>query len=103
MQPLGPPSDETRQDWQAAGKATALGCSVAVSLLLCIIAGVLLDRWLGTRPIFVLVGVVLGLVLSGYSLYELATVTAPKRKVSATRPRGTASTDAAGDEWGDVG
>ncbi len=60
------------RDWQAIGEALTLGFSVVSSLVLCIGGGVLLDRWLGTAPIFVLIGVVLGLVTAGYSLYQLA-------------------------------
>jgi ATP synthase protein I len=88
MQPFGPPSEEARKDWQAVGRASGLGCSVVVSLLLCIGAGILLDRWLGTEPIFVLVGVVLGLVMAGYSLYELATLDVPKRARKRKRASG---------------
>jgi ATP synthase protein I len=79
MHPLGPPSEESRKDWQAVGAATGLGCSVVVSLLLCIGGGILLDRWLGTTPIFVLIGVAVGLFASGYSLYELTKIGVPKR------------------------
>jgi ATP synthase protein I len=43
-----------------------------VSLLLCIGGGILLDRWLGTSPLLTLIGVGLGLITAGYSLYELA-------------------------------
>ncbi len=60
------------RDWQAIGEALTLGFSVVSSLVLCIGGGVLLDRWLGTAPVFVLVGVALGLITAGYSLYKLA-------------------------------
>jgi ATP synthase protein I len=70
---------ENKRDWQAVGVASGLGCTVVVSLLLCIGGGVLLDRWLGTSPIFVLVGVALGLAAAGYSLYELAVLGMPDR------------------------
>jgi F0F1-type ATP synthase assembly protein I len=74
--PLG---DTNQRDLQAVGAATGLGCTVVVSLLLCIVGGVLLDSWLGTAPIFVLIGVALGLAAAGYALYELAVLGQPDR------------------------
>src|SRR5690606_40958900 len=63
-------SSHSQRDWQAIGAASGIGCSVVVSLLLCIGGGVLLDRWLGTSPVMVLIGMVAGLIAAGYSLYE---------------------------------
>lgn len=80
--PLG---SHSQRDWQMIGAASGIGCSVAVSLLLCIGAGVLIDRWLGTEPIGVLIGVALGLVAAGYSLYELAVLGRPDRGVVRLR------------------
>ena len=74
--PLG---TESQRDLQAIGAATGLGCTIVVSLLLCIGGGILLDNWLDTSPIFVLIGVALGLAASGYSLYELAVLDQPDR------------------------
>ncbi|MDW8058506.1 MAG: AtpZ/AtpI family protein [Thermomicrobium sp.] len=71
-----PPST---RDWQSIGVALSLGLSVVSSLVLCIGGGVLLDRWLGTAPIFSLLGVVLGLGTAGYSLYQLAVVAGNRR------------------------
>lgn len=78
-------SPRDRQDWRAIGAASGLGCSIVASLLLCIVGGILLDRWLGTSPVLTLVGVVFGLVVSGYLLYKLAVMNPPRRP--ATRPR----------------
>lgn len=78
-------SPQERQDWRAIGAASGLGCSIVASLLLCIGGGILLDRWLGTSPVLTLVGVVFGLVVSGYLLYQLATMNPPRR--AAIRPR----------------
>lgn len=61
-------------NWQAIGTALGLGFTVVSSLLLCIGGGVVLDRWLGTVPIFTLVGIALGLATAGYALCELAKV-----------------------------
>lgn len=72
---------ETQRDWQQIGAASGIGCSVAVSLLLFIGGGVLVDRWLGTEPIGTLIGVALGLIAAGYSLYELAVMGRPDRGI----------------------
>jgi hypothetical protein len=52
-----------------------------VSLLLCIGGGIFLDRWLDTSPIFTLIGMVLGLITAGYTLYELAVLGSPTQGV----------------------
>lgn len=82
--PLG---EETKRDWQTVGVASSLGCTVVVSLLLCIGGGILLDEWLGTAPIFILIGVVLGLIAAGYSLYELVVLSQPDRGLIKIRRR----------------
>jgi F0F1-type ATP synthase assembly protein I len=45
-----------------------LGLSVVIGVG----AGVLLDNWLGTRPIFILVGMVVGIAAAMYSIWEVA-------------------------------
>jgi hypothetical protein len=52
-----------------------------VSLLLCIGGGILLDRWLDTSPLLTLIGVGLGLITAGYTLYELAVLGSPEHGV----------------------
>lgn len=66
------PNPEQRDDIRAVGTAAGLGCSIVVSIVLSIGGGVLFDRWRGTAPWGILVGVAIGLVLAGYQLYELA-------------------------------
>ena len=78
-------SPRGQQDWRAIGAASGLGCSIVASLLLCIGGGIFLDRWLGTSPILTLLGVVLGLVLSGYLLYQLAVMNLPAKKSVRSR------------------
>jgi ATP synthase protein I len=84
-----------QQDWRAIGAASGIGCSVVASLLLCIGGGILLDKWLGTLPIFTLVGVALGLAVSGYLLYQLAVMNLPNKK--SVRFRGSRLDDQAPD------
>ncbi len=70
----------SQRDLRAIGMASGLGCSVVVSLMLCIVGGLLLDRWAGTKPIFTLVGVALGLATAGYLLWQLATLDLPRKR-----------------------
>lgn len=80
--PLG-----NQRDWRAIGTASGIGCSIVASLLMCIGGGALLDRWLGTMPLFTLVGVVLGMASAGYLLYQLAMTVRPvKRPVGQQEP-----------------
>lgn len=58
----------------AAGVAAGLGCSLVVSLIVTIGGGLLLDRAVGTEPVFTLIGVALGLLAAGYQLWELTRV-----------------------------
>lgn len=78
-------SPRGQQDWRAIGAASGLGCSIVASLLLCVGAGIVLDRWLGTSPILTLIGVVLGLAVSGYLLYQLAVMNLPSKKTVRSR------------------
>jgi ATP synthase protein I len=63
-----------QQDMRAIGVATGLGCSIVAALVLCIGGGVWLDSQFGTSPVLTLLGVVLGLVVAGYQLWELTKV-----------------------------
>jgi ATP synthase protein I len=83
--PQGP---DSQRDWQMVGLASGLGCSVVASLLVCIGAGILIDRWLGTDPFGVLIGMVLGLVAAGYSFYELIAVSNRRRTTPNKRRAG---------------
>ena len=75
-----PSSDEERRQLGAAGTALGLGCSIVTSIILWVVGGILLDKWLDTAPIFTLIGIALGLVTAGYQLYELAQVGQKERK-----------------------
>jgi ATP synthase protein I len=61
-----------RQQLKAVGLAAGLGCAVVASLIICVLGGVLLDRWLETTPLFTLVGVLIGILAAGSQLYRLA-------------------------------
>lgn len=64
------------KDYSAIG----LGWSIGVSLVVFILGGVFLDRWLGTTPWLTLIGVALGLIAAGYLLYELTLINRPDRR-----------------------
>ncbi len=61
-----------RSTLRALALATQLGTAVAASLGLAMGGGYLLDRWLGTRPVFLLIGIVVGLLASAYTVMDLA-------------------------------
>ena len=75
-----PPSPVENDDVRAAGVAAGLGCSIVVSIIFCIVGGILLDEWLDTSPLLTLIGVALGLFVAGYQLYELAMLGQKDRK-----------------------
>jgi F0F1-type ATP synthase assembly protein I len=49
-----------------------LGFRLGLSVVIGVGAGVLLDNWLGTKPIFTLLGVVVGIGAAMYSIWEVA-------------------------------
>jgi ATP synthase protein I len=54
------------------GIAFDLGVRLGVSVLLGLGGGLLLDSWLGTSPIFTLVGMVLGIGAAMYTIWDVA-------------------------------
>ncbi len=56
---------------RAMAVAAQIGTSVAASVAIGIGGGYLLDRWLNTRPVFTLLGIVVGITAAGYTIYEL--------------------------------
>jgi ATP synthase protein I len=68
----GAPVDEpTQRALRALGLVSGLGFAIAVPLVLLAAGGVWLDGRLGTSPLFLLVGIVLGLVSAGGLIAEL--------------------------------
>lgn len=60
--------------------ASQLGFGIAGPLIVFIAGGVFLDKKIGTSPLFLLVGVVFGLIGAGYAMYDLV------RKLPTNRP-----------------
>ena len=65
------PSEVQRrpQNW---GLLLDLGFRLGLSVVIGVVGGVLLDNWLGTRPIFTLLGVVVGIGAAMYSIWDVA-------------------------------
>lgn len=66
-----PESPIDRKELGTIGVASGLGCSIVASLVVFLVGGIFLDRFLGTAPVFLLIGVGIGLIAAGYQLYEL--------------------------------
>jgi F0F1-type ATP synthase assembly protein I len=56
---------------RALGMVSGIGFSIALCIGGGVWLGLFLDNRLGTSPIFLLVGIVVGLALAGYTLYRL--------------------------------
>ena len=61
-----------RARWISAAQFTGLGWYMAVAIVLPTLAGVWLDDRVGTAPLFLLVGVLLGVILAFYGTYRMA-------------------------------
>jgi F0F1-type ATP synthase assembly protein I len=57
--------------WATALKLTGLGWYVAACIVIGVAGGVLLDRWLGTLPIFTLVGTIGGSVIAFWGVFRM--------------------------------
>ena len=64
-----PSQDQRPQNW---GLLIDLGFRLGLSVVIGVVGGVLLDNWLGTRPIFTLLGVVVGIGAAMYSIWDVA-------------------------------
>jgi ATP synthase protein I len=54
------------------GLVLDLGFRLGLSVVIGVVAGILLDNWLGTKPIFTLLGVVVGVGAAMYSIWDVA-------------------------------
>ena len=57
--------------WEAALRFIGVGWFIAISILLGVLGGLWLDAKLGTAPIMVIVGLILGLVVAFYGVYRM--------------------------------
>jgi len=57
--------------WAAALRFIGVGWFIGISILLGILGGLWLDRKFDTKPLFVIVGLILGLVVAFYGVYQM--------------------------------
>ncbi len=57
--------------WVAALRLTGVGFFIGGSIVLGTVGGFWLDTRLGTKPIFILGGLLLGLVIAGLGVYQM--------------------------------
>jgi len=57
--------------WVAALRLTGVGFFIGGCILLGIVAGLWIDTRLSTKPVFILVGLVLGIVVAAYGVYRM--------------------------------
>lgn len=78
---------EGRSTWRAVALASQIGCSIAIPLILFIAGGIWLDARVGVQPLFLVVGVLVGLASGFLAMYELLTF---KRGSDSKGPDGSA-------------
>jgi ATP synthase protein I len=57
--------------WVAALRLTGIGFYIAASILIGILAGLWLDGKLDTKPLFIILGLVLGLGVAVFGVYQM--------------------------------
>ena len=55
----------------AALRLIGVGWFIGISILLGVVAGLWLDNKYDTKPLFVIIGLVLGLIVAGYGVYRM--------------------------------
>ncbi|MCA1669706.1 MAG: AtpZ/AtpI family protein [Thermomicrobia bacterium] len=70
--------------------ATQIGFGVAVPLLIFVGGGAFLDKKTGHSPLFLLIGLVIGLIGAGYELFDLVRKLPAGRQPPPKRPNGPA-------------
>ena len=70
--------------WQAALRFIGVGWYVGLSILGGVLAGLWLDSKLNTRPLFVIIGLILGIVVALYGVYKMLSLLAEKKKNGET-------------------
>jgi len=57
--------------WVVAMRLVGVGWFVGISILLGVLGGLWLDNKFGIKPVFVIVGLILGLIVAGYGVYQM--------------------------------
>lgn len=63
--------DTNMNRWVAALRMTGVGFFVGACILLGVIAGIWLDSKLNTGSVFVIIGLVLGIIVAFYGVYQM--------------------------------
>jgi ATP synthase protein I len=59
------------QKWQASFRIIGFGWFIALAILLGVMVGIWLDNKLGTRPLFIIIGLFLGLAVAIYGAVKM--------------------------------
>lgn len=57
--------------WEAAFRLVGMGWYVGICIVLGVLGGLWLDNKFNTRPILVIVGLILGIVIAFYGVYRM--------------------------------
>jgi ATP synthase protein I len=81
------------KDWALLAQALQMGWIVVISLLIPLFAGIWLDKRLGTTPLFILLGMILGLLAA-----TVGVVRVTLRTFAAIEKRHSSSDDTSPEE-----
>ena len=56
--------------WKALGELSSIGLTLVISTVLGLVGGYYVDRWLGTTPWLLLIGLVLGIAAGFVNLFR---------------------------------
>jgi F0F1-type ATP synthase assembly protein I len=87
---LEPDESAESRGFGAGYAIVAAGFQLAFAVLLFLGAGILVDRWLHTRPLFTLIGVLVGLGAGMYVFIVRVLAESPARKKRGGRSEGDA-------------
>ena len=57
--------------WTAALRLTGVGFFIGGSIVLGLFAGLWIDNKLDTEPVFMLVGLTIGIIIAGFGVYQM--------------------------------
>jgi F0F1-type ATP synthase assembly protein I len=77
---MAPKDENVGREMGEGYKYVSLGLTFAFGIVLFLGLGLVLDRWLGTTPIFILIGTFLGTVLSFLTVYRKLEAEARQRR-----------------------
>ena len=71
--------DEEQSSWKALAELSTVGITLVLSTVIGLVAGYYADRWLGTSPWLLLIGLLFGIAAGFVSLFR--SVKAAERKM----------------------